>query len=82
MRLVEFFSDLKQGQKEFGEDIAVIINSILLTMAYIFGIGFSFLISKLVNKNFLDVRIDKNKKTYWEDLNLDRQELNSYYKQF
>ena len=35
----EFFKGLKKGQKKFGENIAGIVNSILLTFVYFIGIG-------------------------------------------
>jgi len=82
MRLNEFFSNLKKGQKEFGEDMGVIINSILLTVVYLIGAGFTFIISKLSRKRFLDLNINRDKKSYWEDLNLGTKKMEEYYRQF
>ncbi len=82
MRFQELFKSIKEGQKAFGEDIAVIINSVLLTLVYIFGVGFTFLIAKFSNKNFLDLKIKKDSETYWEDLNLTKKPVEAYYRQF
>ena len=47
MKTNQILNDLKKGQKIFGEDIAIIINSVLLTFVYFFGVGFTFLLAKL-----------------------------------
>ena len=77
----EFTDGFKQGQKEFGESIAVIVNSVLLSMVYILGIGITSIIAKISGKRFLDLKFE-DKKTYWEDLNLGKKETKYYYKQF
>lgn len=82
MGLGEFFLDLKKGQKEFGEDIGSIINAILLTLVYLIGVGFTFLFAKIFGKRFLESGIDKNSKSYWEDLNLSKEPIERYYNQF
>lgn len=82
MSLNEFFSDLKKGQKEFGEDIGNLINAILLTIVYLVGVGFTFFFAKIFRKKFLDTEIDKNSKSYWEDLNLSKEPIERYYRQF
>ncbi len=82
MSIKQVLNDLKKGQKAFGEDIAIIINSVLLTFVYFLGVGFTFLLAKISNKKFLDLEIEKNKKTYWEDLNLNKKKMEDYYRQF
>lgn len=82
MNIKEILHDFKKGQKAFGEDMAIIINSVLLTCAYFLGIGFTFLLAKLFNKKFLDLEIEKDRKTYWEDLNLNKLNIKNYYRQF
>ncbi len=77
----DFIKGLKEGQKSFGESIGVIINSILLSLAYVFGIGLTSLIAKIIGKRFLDLRLEK-KQTYWEELNLEKKKISTYYKQF
>jgi len=77
---MSFYEELKKGQKEFGHDVAAIINTIILTFVYIFGVGFTHLFSLLFNKKFLEK--EEKKGSYWEDLNLEKKELEEYYRQF
>jgi cytochrome c biogenesis protein CcdA len=78
----DFLLSLKRGQKAFGEDIAAIINSFLLTITYIFGVGLTFVAAKLARKSFLETKIQKDAPTYWEELNLTKKPLSEYYRQF
>lgn len=82
IKIKEFFIGIKNGQKEFGEDIAVIINSILLSFVYIFGVGITSIIAKLSKKRFLELKVDKNIETYWQELNLTKKPIEHYYRQF
>ena len=77
-----FIEGLKKGQKKFGNDIAVIVNSILLTITYFIGVGLTSVASKIVNKKFLDKKIEAGRKTYWEPLNLATKPTKEYYRQF
>lgn len=77
-----FFNNLKIGQKTFGEDIAALVNSILLTFVYMIGVGSTYLVAKCFRKKFLDLKHDKNRKSYWEDLNLTKKPIEEYYRQF
>lgn len=67
--------------KEFGYTIAIIINSILLSIVYIIGVGLTSIIAKLVRKNFLEKKFS-DKETYWENLNLGKNKMEAYYRQF
>ena len=82
MNIKEFYNDFKDGQKIFGEDIAVIINSALLSLVYIIGVGATFFIAKFTKKTFLDVKIDESVESYWVDLNLGKKKMEEYYRQF
>lgn len=77
-----FWREVNQGSKKFGESIAAIINSILLTFVYFIGVGLTSIFAKMVGKKFLDTKIDRNRKSYWDDLDLHNQKLEEYYKQF
>lgn len=79
---MKFFSGFKEGQKQFGETIAIIINSILLSLVYFIGIGLTSIISKILRKNFLDMGINKTGSTYWQKLNLSKKPKEEYYRQF
>lgn len=76
----KFIHGFIAGQKSFGETIAVIINSVLLSLVYIFGVGLTSIIAKLLGKSFLDLK--KEKVSYWRELNLGKEDIKNYYKQF
>ncbi len=79
---MKIIDDFMRGQKRFGEDISVIVNSILLTLVYIIGVGLTSITAKLAKKNFLDLKIDKEAKTYWSELNLGKGPIKDYFRQF
>jgi hypothetical protein len=80
---MSFFDDFKKGMDSFGKIISTIINSSLLLLVYIIGVGFTSVIAKgLCRKKFLGEKISQNTKTYWSDLNLKGGPLESYYRQF
>jgi hypothetical protein len=82
MKTNNFFIGFKEGQKLFGETISSVINFITLSFVYLFGIGITSIIRKVLGKNFLDRKPDANKTTYWEDLNLNKKLMEDYYRQF
>ena len=78
-----FFSGLKAGMMEFGENISAIINSILLSIIYILGIGMPSIVAKIVGKKFMPLSPEKGAKTYWSDMNVgDTKDKDKYYRQF
>ncbi len=77
-----FFNGFKNGMKNFGNNIAIIINSILLLMVYIIGVGITSIISKIVGKHFLEKKLSKEQKSYWDNLDLSKKPLKDYYRQF
>ena len=77
-----FFAKLKEGQKAFGDDIAEIVNTALLSAVYVLGVGLTSLAARIFGKKFLNLQINKNAKTYWEDLNLGKKKTEEYYRQF
>lgn len=80
--ILEFSSGLKEGQKIFGKNIATIINSILLSIVYFLGVGLTSIFAKIFNKELLDLKLKSNRESYWEDLNLSKEDITKYYKQF
>ena len=79
---MNFIKGLWKGQKLFGEVIAGLINFVLLSIVYILGVGGTAIVAKISKKRFLDINLDKSKKTYWQELNLGKKEKEDYYKQF
>ena len=58
MRLASSFLDgFKEGMRQFGQTISGIINSALLLLAYIVGIGLTFIFAKAFKKHFLETKI-------------------------
>jgi len=78
----EFFNDFKDGIKEFGHTINIIINTILLTFVYFIGVGITSIVATIFKKKFLDIEVSDNIKSYWSDLNLKKESIERYYKQF
>tara|TARA_Y100000310_G_scaffold167546_2_gene167422 strand:- start:61990 stop:62229 length:240 start_codon:yes stop_codon:yes gene_type:complete len=76
----KLLKDFKEGTKIFGEDIASIVNFILLTFVYFLGVGLTSVIAKIFGKRFLEFK--KEKKSHWSDLNLDKKKKEGYYRQF
>ena len=66
---------------EFGNTIAIVINSILLSIVYFIGIEITSLVAKLIGKKFLEEELNDSQ-TYWEDLDLGKNKLEAYYRQF
>ena len=77
-----FFKEFKEGQKSFGDSIAALINAILLSLVYFIGVGGTSIIAKIFGKHFLELKINKQSQTYWQDLNLNKERLEESYKQF
>ena len=77
-----FFKDLSEGVKDFTDNITVIVNTVLLFIVYILGIGLTFLFAKIPKKQFLDMETSEDTESYWSDLNLKEKPLEEYYRQF
>jgi hypothetical protein len=75
------FAGFKDGMKNFGTTISIIVNSILLFLVYIIGVGLTFIFSKIFKKNFLDTK-PENVKSYWKNINLKNQKKEDCYRQF
>lgn len=76
-----FLIGFKEGTKNFGQGIALIINTILLTFVYLVGVGLTSTVAKISRKHFLEMNLSKND-TYWSDLNLKKKSIDKYYRQF
>ena len=81
-KIKNIISGFKEGQRAFTESITVIINSVLLAIVYIIGVGFTSIIAKLFRKKFLDTVISKEAKTYWSDIKITKKSHADYYRQF
>ncbi len=77
----EFGRGIWKGQKEFGETIGSIVNTILLSVVYLIGVGLTSIVAKISKKHFLDLEREKVD-SYWEELNLGKKKKEEYYRQF
>ena len=77
----EFSEGFKGGMKQFGTYISAVINAALLLVTYIIGVGTTSIGAKICGKHFLERRID-NTESYWSDLNLKKEAMERYSKQF
>jgi hypothetical protein len=77
-----FFSGMKAGFKEFGDNITCLVNSVLLCLVYFIGVGPTSLFARLSGKTFIETKINKKTKTYWSDLDLEKRPIDEYYRQF
>ena len=80
---VGFFAGFKAGFQSFGHSVTCVVNFVLLSIVYMFGVGPTAILSKLKRKKFLDMeKPDPNKATYYKDLNLGKEPKENYYRQF
>lgn len=75
-----FFIGCREGMHLFGQNIALIINTVLLFIVYIVGVGATSLIAKIAGKHFLEMK--KQEVSYWKPLNLKKKKIEDYYRQF
>ncbi len=77
-----FFKGFKEGMHIFGQNIAMLINTLLLLMVYLTGVGITSIIAKVSGKRFLEMKIDNESDSYWKPLNLKKKEMDEHYRQF
>jgi len=77
----DFWDGLKTGFSSFGNNITTIINTALLLLVYVFGVGITSVVAKISGKHFLETKTSR-KKTYWQKLDLQKKPLEKYYRQF
>ena len=66
--------------KGFGQNISMLVNTILLSVVYFIGVGLTFIFAKIFRKHFLELKLKKD--SYWSDLNLSKKKIEEYYRQF
>jgi len=77
-----FFRGFSEGFQLFGKNVRILVNVALLSIVYVVGIGITSVFAKMFGKHFLDMKISKERKSYWSDLDLKKRSLDEYYKQF
>lgn len=78
----KFFRGVKEGQKFFGEVVSTLVNSLLLGIVYIIGVGLTSMASIIAGKKFLEKDLESTKETYWMDLNISTKGKEEYYTQY
>jgi hypothetical protein len=76
-----FLKSMKEGMHTFGQTIATLVNTLLLTVVYIIGVGITSIIAKLFRKQFLEMKL-KKEGSYWTTLDLKKQDKEKHYRQF
>ncbi len=76
----QFMNGIRQGFGDFGHTIATIVNTVLLFIVYIIGAGLTSIIAKIFGKRFMKTSL--HKKSYWTDLNLKKEKMDNYYRQY
>lgn len=77
--LNDFIKGCKVGFENFGKTLGTVVNSALLLLVYLFGVGLTSVFARLFRKHFLEL---KKRKTYWRQLNLGKRPTEEYYRQF
>jgi hypothetical protein len=49
---------------------------------YVFGIGITSVLAKVFSKHFLDMKISRERESYWSELDVKKRPIDEYYKQF
>jgi hypothetical protein len=78
----DFIKGCRKGMHAFGQAITVIVNSVLLTIVYLAGVGLAAIMVRLAGKRFLELKPDKKAGTYWADLDLKKRPIEEHYRQF
>jgi hypothetical protein len=78
---MKFWQGFGKGMKDFGELIGTLVNTVLLMVVYIVGVGITAILAKIVSKNFLEKK-KKGSETYWNDLDIKTKPIKEYYRQF
>ena len=76
-----FFNGFKKGMNNFGLLMTTLVNTLLLSIIYLLGVGITSLFAKLKGKNFLKLKKNDGD-SYWQDLDLKKKDIKNYYKQF
>lgn len=79
---MKFFNGFRNGMTEFSHNINMVVNSFLLLIVYIVGVGLTSIVAKIFRKHFLDKKIDRKVNTYWTDLSIKKKQMKEYYRQF
>ncbi|RJQ17634.1 hypothetical protein C4573_01500 [Candidatus Woesearchaeota archaeon] len=72
-----FLRGVKKGFRMFAEGISSLINTALLSVVYLAGVGITSMVARIMKKEFLDI---KRKKSYWKPFKMAKSK-DAYYRQ-
>ena len=78
----ETVSGFIEGFKSFGHAITNIVNFVMLALVYFIGVGLTWLFAKIFGKQFLSVKKETRKKSYWVDEKVVKKKMQEYYRSF
>ena len=76
MKQTKHLKDFQHGLKEFSTGISTLVNSILLSIVYIVGVGIASFANKRSKKQLLELKPKDT--TYWSEFN----QSHKHYRQF
>ncbi len=76
----DFLRGFREGMRLFGEGISVLVNSALLSLVYLVGVGLTAAGARAKGKKFLDMG-EADCGSFWEDAP-EGQDIESYYRQY
>ncbi len=82
MRERVFWKGFLHGFKEFSQTLALVINTFLLAIVYLVGVGLTALCAKMVHKHFLERKVNRKQPSYWSDLLIKTKVYKEYGRQF
>jgi len=74
-----FLSGFKEGMAAFGELVATVVNTVLLSIVYAIGVGMTKVIALVQGRRLLEKELGEE--SYWEDLKI-KEGDDSYYRMF
>lgn len=66
MAFILFLKGIKHGFRQFADMVAFLVNTLLLTVVYVVGVGPTALVARLRGKKFMELETDNKQKSYWE----------------
>ena len=82
MALIILFKGFTKGFKELGESVNKAVNTVLLSIVYIVGVGIVSVIARIQKKKLLLLKHEQKKETYYQGLMLSSKPKKEYYRQF
>ncbi|MBS3136886.1 hypothetical protein J4232_00505 [Candidatus Woesearchaeota archaeon] len=73
---------IKKGFLTFSHFIQTVVNTILLTIVYFVGIGLTSIISKLFGKHYLELKLNKDAKSYYKECMSTKKPKEEFYRMY